>query len=253
MSRTVDRAAASQAWCGASLGAASAGSSWPCPGGAGRSEGRREGSRRRLRHGHLRRLVAERGLTLTGVDRDPEMVAFAGDNVPEARIRGEITRLPLSNGGVDPASAVTLLLGPEERRLAAGELGGVTRPGGQAVVGGPHPLSLWALKRRLQEWAGSPRGKEARFTAAGELASFLAPASATPTAARHTVYRPPLDPPPVATRADALQGLGRGPRPPGAAFVAVPADVPAVQGPTDGSSGSPPLGDGSSPETTARL
>jgi len=172
--------------------------------------------------------LAERGLAVTGVDRDPQMLAAARSRAPQARIvEGEITRLPFPDREFDLTLAVTVFcfLAAGERRLAARELARVTRPGGRLVIGELAPFSLWALKRRLKGWAGSQTWRAARFTSKGELVRLLAGAGARPTAARYALYLPPIDHPVFISRAQQLERLGRRLGALGAAFVAVRAEV----------------------------
>jgi ubiquinone/menaquinone biosynthesis C-methylase UbiE len=172
--------------------------------------------------------LVQQGLEVVGVDRDPEMLAAARERAPQARIvEGEITRLPFPDRELDLALAVTVFcfLAAGERRLAARELARVTRPGGRVVIGELAPFSLWALKRRLEGWAGSPTWRAARFATRGELVRLLAGAGARPTAARYALYLPPIDHPVFISRAQAIERLGRRLGPLGAAFVAVRAEV----------------------------
>jgi len=63
------------------------------------------------------------------------------------------------------------------------------------------PFSLWALKRRLQGWAGSPTWRSARLTTKTELETLLAVAGAVPAAGRYALYLPSIDHPAVTSRA----------------------------------------------------
>jgi ubiquinone/menaquinone biosynthesis C-methylase UbiE len=79
--------------------------------------------------------LAELGLEVSGIDRDPDMLAAARTKTPDARlVEGDATALPFAEGEFDLALAVTLccFLGPTERRAAARELLRVVRPGGRS-------------------------------------------------------------------------------------------------------------------------
>ncbi len=175
--------------------------------------------------------LVEQGLEVVGVDRDPEMLAAARRRAPGARIvEGEVTLLPFADRQFDLTLAVTVFcfLAPGERARAARELVRVTRQGGRVVIGELAPCSLWALKRRLQGWAGSPTWRSARFTTRSELERLLARAGAVPTVARYALYLPPIDHPALTSRAQALERLGARLGPLGAAFVAVRGELPAT-------------------------
>ncbi len=175
--------------------------------------------------------LAALGLEVTGVDIDPAMLGAARNKAPAARlVEGSITRLPFADGEFDLSLAVTVFcfLSDEERAEAARELVRVTRPGGRVVIGDLARYSLWAAQRRIKGWLGSRTWRAARFTTAGELETILRHAGAGEIVSRHGLYLPPVDRPIAVARAAAIERLGRGLGPAGAAFVAVRAERPSL-------------------------
>lgn len=172
--------------------------------------------------------LAESGLEVSGLDRDPAMLAAAREKAPTAHlVQGHATALPFAEGEFDLAVAVTLFcfLDASERRAAAQELVRVVRPGGRVVVGELARCSLWAAERRVKGWLGSPTWRSAHFTSARELRSLFREAGATVVRSRYGLYLPPWDVAVLARQAEAIERLGRPLGPLGAAFVAVRAEV----------------------------
>jgi SAM-dependent methyltransferase len=173
--------------------------------------------------------LAHRGLAVTGIDRDPRMLAAALRRVPSARFReGDVTALPLADGEFDLAVAVTVFafLGERERARAAGELLRVLRPGGRLVIGDLARLSLWAVQRRIKAWRGSATWRSARPTSARELRRMLSAAGAVDVCTRYALYLPPVGWPPLVARAELLERMGRPLGPLGAGFVVARAAAP---------------------------
>ena len=168
------------------------------------------------------------GLIVTGIDRDPEMLAAARRKAPAARlVEGDLVGLPFGDGEFDLALAVTVFcfLSGDERRRAARELVRVVRPGGRVVVGELARASLWAAPRRVKAWRGSRTWSRARFTTASELERLLRLAGAKPVRSLYCLYLPPLDRPFVTRRAMTIERAGSWLGPVGAAFVATRADA----------------------------
>jgi SAM-dependent methyltransferase len=164
------------------------------------------------------------GLEVTGIDRDPAMLAAARRKAPGARlVEGDVRRLPFADGEFDLVLAVTLfcVLDTPARASAARELVRVSRPGGRIVIGELAPFSLWAAGRRLRAWLGSRAWAGVRFATATELCGLLRAAGASATSARHGLYLPPLAPRALIRHADALERIARPFGPFGAGFVAV--------------------------------
>jgi len=172
--------------------------------------------------------LAGQGLEVTGLDRDPEMLAAARAKAPGARlVEGDATALPFGGGEFDLAVAVTLFcfLDAAERQAAARELLRVVRPGGRVVVGELARFSLWAAERRIKGWRGSPTWRAAHFTTAGELRRLFGDAGAREVTTRYGLYLPPWGASPLVDRAAAIERLARPLAALGAAFVVARAEV----------------------------
>jgi ubiquinone/menaquinone biosynthesis C-methylase UbiE len=172
--------------------------------------------------------LAGHGLDVTGLDRDPAMLAAAHAKAPAARLlEGDATALPFADADFDLAVAVTLFcfLDAAQRLAAARELVRVVRPGGRVVVGELARYSLWAARRRLEGWRGSATWRRAHFSTAGELRRLLADAGATGVRTAYALYLPPWDTPRLLAQAETIERLGRPLRALGAGFVAARADV----------------------------
>ena len=172
--------------------------------------------------------LAERGVEVTGLDRDPAMLAAAQAKAPEARlVEGDATALPFTEGEFDLALAVTLFcfLDGRQQLAAARELVRVVRPGGRVVVGELARYSLWAAERRIRGWRGSATWRSAHFTTARELRLLFRAAGATAVHTRSGLYLPPWNVPSVVHRAETVERLGRPLGALGAAFVVARAEV----------------------------
>jgi len=172
--------------------------------------------------------LAEQGLEVTGLDRDPAMLAAARAEVPQGRlVEGDATALPFAADAFDLALAVTLFcfLDSQQRLAAARELVRVVRPGGRVVVGELARWNLWAAERRIKGWRGSATWRSAHFTTAGELRRLFRDAGATAVHTRSGLYLPPWNVPLVVHRAETVERLGRPLGALGAAFVVARAEV----------------------------
>ena len=172
--------------------------------------------------------LAEQGLEVTGLDRDPAMLAAARAKAPGIRLlEGDVTALPFAEGEFDLAVAVTLFcfLDGRQQLAAARELVRVVRPGGRVVVGELARYSLWAAERRIRGWRGSATWRSAHFTTARELRLLFRAAGATAVHTRSGLYLPPWNVPSVVHRAETVERLGRPLGALGAAFVVTRAEV----------------------------
>jgi ubiquinone/menaquinone biosynthesis C-methylase UbiE len=171
--------------------------------------------------------LAERGLDVTGLDRDPSMLAAARRRLPTGRfLEGDLTALPFADAQFDLALAVTVFtfLDRCERLRAARELLRVLRPGGRLIIGDLARFSLWAARRRLKAWRGSATWQSARFTSARDLRRLLLAAGAEHIRTRYTLYLPPLGWSPLTARAQLLERLAQPLGPVGAGFVVARAE-----------------------------
>jgi ubiquinone/menaquinone biosynthesis C-methylase UbiE len=172
--------------------------------------------------------LTQRGLVVTGLDPDPEMLGAAQMKAPEARLfEGDATALPFDEGEFDLVLAVTFFcfLDDRQRGAAARELVRVVRAGGRVVVGELARYSLWAARRRIEGWLGSTTWRAARFTTAGELRALFDGAGAAAVSTRHCLYLPPWDVPALVARAETIERLARPLHGFGAAFVVARAEV----------------------------
>lgn len=174
--------------------------------------------------------LSGQGLAVTGVDRDPAMVAAAVTKAPGARLlEADATALPFEAEEFDLALAVTLFsfLDPAQRERAAAELVRVVRPGGRVVIADLARYSLWAAQRRLKGRRGSPTWRQAHFLTAGQLRRVLTGAGAAAGTTRYGLYLPPWQASALLRHASAVERLALPIGPLGAAFVAARAERPA--------------------------
>jgi SAM-dependent methyltransferase len=141
--------------------------------------------------------LAERGAAVTGIDAEPRMLA-AGRAYAESRgvtvqlVQGDVRALPFPDGSFDVVLAVTVLCFVDDAPRAAGEMARVLCPGGRLVIGELGRWSLWAAKRRVSGWLGSPVWRSARFRTARDLKRLMTGAGLDVTSVRGAVYYPPF-------------------------------------------------------------
>ena len=148
--------------------------------------------------GAFTRQATERGARALGLDADPAMLLTARDGSPLGPagpwwVRGLAQRLPVRDACCDLVVAVTMLcfLGETETREAVAEMARVLKPGGRLILGELSPWSLWAARRRVRGWRGSPLWRGARFHGPGQLRTLAAKAGLATRALRGAVYYPP--------------------------------------------------------------
>ena len=89
------------------------------------------------------------GAHVTGIDRDPGMLALANERTRSARLLvGDAHQLPLDDDSFDVAVATTLLEFASDPDGVLDELTRVVRAGGRIAVAALNPASPWGLARR---------------------------------------------------------------------------------------------------------
>lgn len=140
--------------------------------------------------------LASRGAIVTGVDASPEMIDAARKRAPQGEKKATfevatIENLPYAAGTFDVVVAVTVLCFIEDGRTGLGEMARVLRPGGRLIVGDLGKWSIWAAKRRVQAWCGSPTWGRARFRTARELKGLARNAGLVDASVTGAVFYPP--------------------------------------------------------------
>ncbi len=115
------------------------------------------------------RLESE-GAAVIGVDRDPDALAIAATRTAGALLLGDTHQLPLPDGSVDVAFAVTVCEFTAAPARVFAELARVTRPGGRVVVGSLNRNSPWGWWNRRQ--FTKPPWNTARFLDRRALANL---------------------------------------------------------------------------------
>jgi len=138
-----------------------------------------------------------RGAQVTGVDADPRMLGTARDKAHALgasatffEARGE--RLPFPDQRFDVVLAVTVLCFVPDAVALLREMRRVLQPGGRLVIGELGKWSLWAVRRRIRGWLGSPLWRSARFRTASELRALLEQAGLKVQTVRGAIYYPPV-------------------------------------------------------------
>jgi 2-polyprenyl-3-methyl-5-hydroxy-6-metoxy-1,4-benzoquinol methylase len=139
--------------------------------------------------------AAAQGAEVTGLDTDPGMLAAAKERARERAVQprfveGQIEALPFADASFDVVLAVTVLCFITDPVQAVRELARVLRPGGTLVVGDLARYSLWAIRRRVRGWLGSPTWRSAHFRSRRELRRAMAAAGLQVVAIRGGVYFP---------------------------------------------------------------
>lgn len=87
--------------------------------------------------------LAERGHTVVGVDRSPDMLAKARRKLPDGDFReGDLNALPADDGSADAAICTLSLVHLETIDKAVAELARVVRPGGPVIISDVHPFLI---------------------------------------------------------------------------------------------------------------
>lgn len=153
--------------------------------------------------------LADIGLAVTGVDADPEILAWARAKVPEATfLEADLAALPFDDDWFDLTLAVAVLCFVADPDAAARELIRVTRPGGRIVVGELNRTSLWAARRRLKGLLGNKPWQQAHFFTPASLSGLLTRAGAGEVRTETAAYLQPGTPGWLIDRAETVERLG---------------------------------------------
>ena len=133
---------------------------------------------------------------VAGLDLDTRMItraaAFAAQH--QATIGytvGRADTLPFGDKSFDlVVSVATLTFVPEADRVVR-EMARVLRPGGRLVIGDLGKWSIWAARRRVRAWLGSPTWRAARFRTAGELLAMARQAGLSVGRVQGAIFFPP--------------------------------------------------------------
>ena len=102
-----------------------------------------------------RRFAREAGLQVTGIDIDPDMIAFARQQAPEIGFAlADMQRLPFAAAGFDHVVAVTALCFAADERQALREMVRMARRRLALGLLNRHSL-LYLQKRRARSYAGA--------------------------------------------------------------------------------------------------
>ena len=140
--------------------------------------------------------LASLGAAVTGMDTDPRMLAAARVRAASARadvtlVEADAIALPFADETFDIVVAVTVLCFVHDPSRVLHEAARVLRPGGRLLLGELGRRSLWAAKRRMSGWFGSPTWRSASFRTPHELRRLAATAKLDPVALRGVVFYPP--------------------------------------------------------------
>jgi ubiquinone/menaquinone biosynthesis C-methylase UbiE len=141
--------------------------------------------------------LARRGAEITGLDRDPVMIAAARrraeiEKTPAQFVQGTVASLPFPGATFDRVLAVTVLCFVDDVAPAIAEMARVLRPGGRLVIGELGRWSVWAATRRLRGWLGSETWTRARFRSVYALRTLANNAGLAVTDLRGAVFYPPI-------------------------------------------------------------
>ena len=142
--------------------------------------------------------LAEVGGIVTGLDADGRMLAAAREHavatgVTATFVEGDARSLPFAESSFDLVVAITVLCFVADGEQAVKEMARVLRPGGRVVIGELGRTSLWAAKRRISGWLGSPTWRKAQFRSAGELLHLALAAHLEVAEVRGAIYYPPCN------------------------------------------------------------
>lgn len=154
--------------------------------------------------GRFTAALEQAGARVTGVDRDPGMLAVAASRVHGPLIEADAHALPFPDARFDVAVAVTLLEFADRPERIIDELVRVTRPGGRLVVATLNPSSPWGLAHRRE--LHQPPWTDACLRTRGELHDLVAGRG---TVRQHAALYAPGAVPALRTYGPALERVGR--------------------------------------------
>lgn len=156
--------------------------------------------------------LARRGLSVTGVDVSPAMLAVArrkaaAAGLPVRWVEADVRAVPLPDAGFDLAVAVTVLEFLPDPERAVAEALRLLRPGGRLVAAVLGEGSAWARLYR-EEAARDPASvfHHARFFTAEDLAALL---GVSPAEVRPALYIAPEEVPSAGERWASLEAAAR--------------------------------------------
>lgn len=124
--------------------------------------------------GHFALDLAQRGLTVVGLDLSAPMLAVARSKDAMAHwLRGDAAALPLSTAAFDLVMSVTALEFVADPTLAMKEMWLRVRPGGRLVLGVLNALSPWARARRRESQRQETPFSHAHFFYPWEFVGLL--------------------------------------------------------------------------------
>lgn len=176
--------------------------------------------------------AASRGAVVTALDPQQEMLGATRRRLRQGGLsvrlrRGRVEALPFADRSFDVVLAVTVLCFVPDARKAAREMVRVLVPGGRLVIGELNRCSVWAAERRVRGWLGDETWKSVQFWSRRELIELIQAAGLRVHAVRGSVFYPPRG---IAAQVFApIEALLTRLRAPGAAFLAVAADMPEIR------------------------
>jgi len=124
--------------------------------------------------GHFALDLAQRGLTVVGLDLSAPMLAVARSKDTTVRwLLGDAAALPLAISSFDLVLSVTALEFVADHKRAMEEMWRVVRPGGRLVIGVLNASSPWALARRRESRTRETPFSHAHFFYPWEFVGLL--------------------------------------------------------------------------------
>jgi ubiquinone biosynthesis O-methyltransferase len=146
--------------------------------------------------GELSLVLAKRGAAVTGIDVSGAMIdaARARAKRHDTAVAFEIAqaeKLPFQADQFDMVTAITILCFVKDAGPVFREISRVLRPGGLLVIGELGKWSIWAARRRIRAWLGSPLWRRGHFRTASELRDLAQSVGLDVQAVRGAIFYPP--------------------------------------------------------------